>query len=83
MEVVVTAKALKQYNSLSDPDRLKIKKRMKSLEDNPLLGKLLSGSFSEVRSLKAWPYRILYYIDLKNKKIYVITVAHRQGVYKS
>jgi len=82
MQVVITPKALKQYNHLPKPDQTKIKRKLLSLEQYPLEGKKLSGKLSEIRSLRAWPYRILYYIDDKRRKVFVVTIAHRQGVYK-
>jgi mRNA-degrading endonuclease RelE of RelBE toxin-antitoxin system len=82
MEVIVTPKALKQYNHLPKTEQTKIKKKLLLLELNAKDGKKLSGEYSELRSLRAWPYRIVYYIDSKVKKIYVVTIAHRQGVYK-
>ncbi len=81
MQVVITPKALKQYNHLPTQDQLKIKRKLIILEQSPLEGKKLTGSLTGVRSLKAWPYRILYYIDEKSKKVFIVTTAHRQGVY--
>jgi mRNA-degrading endonuclease RelE of RelBE toxin-antitoxin system len=82
MEVIVTPKALKQYIHLPKTEQTKIKKKLLLLEQNAQEGKKLSGEYTELRSIKAWPYRIVYFIDNKVKKIYVVTIAHRQGVYK-
>lgn len=82
MEVIITPKATKQYRNLTQPDQIKIKKRILLLKSQPLEGKKLSGTLAEMRSLRAWPYRILYYIDLKKQKLFIVTIAHRQGVYK-
>jgi mRNA-degrading endonuclease RelE of RelBE toxin-antitoxin system len=82
MEVIVTPKALKQYNHLPKTEQTKIKKKLLLLEQNAQEGKKLSGEYTELRSLRAWPYRIVYFIDNKVKKIYVVTIAHRQGIYK-
>jgi mRNA-degrading endonuclease RelE of RelBE toxin-antitoxin system len=82
MQVIVTPKALKQYNNLPKTEQAKIKKKLLTLEQNSQEGKKLSGEYAELRSLKAWPYRIIYYIDNAQKKIFIVTVAHRQGVYK-
>jgi addiction module RelE/StbE family toxin len=82
MEVIVTPKALKQYNHLPKTEQAKIKKKLLLLEKNAQEGKKLSGEYAELRSLRVWPYRIVYYIDNKGKKIFVVTIAHRQGVYK-
>ena len=82
MEVIVTPKALKQYNHLPKSDQTKIKKKLMHLENDPQEGKKLSGEYADLRSVRAWPYRIIYYIDNSKKKIFVVTIAHRQGVYK-
>lgn len=82
MQVIVTPKALKQYKHLPKIDQQKIKKKLLVLEQNFQEGKKLSGEFAELRSLRAWPYRIIYYINNKQKKIFITTIAHRQGVYK-
>ncbi|MBM3205426.1 type II toxin-antitoxin system RelE/ParE family toxin [Candidatus Shapirobacteria bacterium] len=81
MQVIITPKALRQYQHLSKPDQSKIRKRLLILEKNPQEGKKLSGKLLGIRSLKAWPYRIIYLIDRKQKQIFVITIAHRQGAY--
>ncbi len=82
MQVIVTPNALKQYNHLPKTEQAKIKKKLLVLEQYPLEGKKLSGEYVELRSLKAWPYRIVYYIDKRQKKIFIVMMAHRQGVYK-
>ena len=82
MEVIVTPKALRQYKHLPKSEQAKIKKRLLILEQNPQEGKKLSGKLLGIRSLKVWPYRIIYLIEKKEKKIFVVTIAHRQGVYK-
>lgn len=82
MQVIVTPKALKQYNNLPKTEQLKIKKKLYILEQNPLEGKKLSGAYAILYSIRAWPYRIIYYIDEKQKKLFIVTIAHRQGVYK-
>lgn len=82
MDVVVTPKAEKQYNRLPKNQQQKIKKRLLILEKSPLEGKKLGGELEETYSLRAWPYRILYLINRKKNKIFVVTIAHRQGAYK-
>jgi mRNA-degrading endonuclease RelE of RelBE toxin-antitoxin system len=82
MQVIITPKALKQYRHLPKPEQIKIKKRFLILEKNAQEGKKLSGQLLGIRSLKVWPYRIIYFINTKQKQVFVITIAHRQGVYK-
>lgn len=82
MQVIVTPKALKQYNHIPKSEQVKIKKKLLALEYNSQEGKKLSGKFEELRSLRAWPYRIIYSVDTIEKRIFIVTIAHRQGVYK-
>lgn len=82
MQVIITPKATRQYNHLPKSEQAKIKKKLSLLETESLAGKKLSGEFSELRSLRAWPYRIIYYIAEEKQIIYVTTILHRQGVYK-
>lgn len=81
MQVIITPKAQKQYESLPKTEQAKIKRKILTLEENPLAGKKLSGETKELKSLKAWPYRIIYYLDKKQNKIFIVTIAHRQGIY--
>lgn len=82
MRVIITPKAEKQYSRLSKHEQAKIRKKLTLLEIAPLAGKKLSGELTEQRTLRAWPYRIIYYMDKSQKLIYVTTILHRQGVYK-
>lgn len=79
MQVIITPEAQKQYKHLPKSEQNKIKRKLVLLEQDHLQGKKLSGKLSEIRSLKAWPYRILYII--KENKVVIVTIAHRQGVY--
>lgn len=82
MEVVITPKANKQYDQIPKTEQIKIKKKLLVLDQNPYDGQKLSGNFSGLRSLRAWPYSIIYYVDRKLKRVFVVTIAHRQGVYE-
>lgn len=74
MNIFITPEAEKQYNHLPPSEQKKIRKRLQLLEGDRYIGKKLSGSLSELRSLKAWPYRIVYFIDEKSKSIFVVTI---------
>lgn len=82
MRIIITPKALTHCKRLPKNEMLKIQQRLKLLETNPYLGKKLEGKFAGTYSLRAWPYRIVYIIDSKQKSIFVVSVLHRQGVYK-
>ncbi len=82
MKVYLTREAKKQLFSHRVSDQVKIQKKCTSLADNALLGKQLSGEFKGLRSLKAWPYRIIYLIKTEEKEVWITSILHRQGVYK-
>ena len=82
MQVIITPKAQKQYEHLPKDEQAKIKKKLLVLESDPLSGKKLAGELKEQRSFRAWPYRIIYYMNVNEEKIYVTSIIHRQGAYK-
>lgn len=82
MQITITAEAQKQYKRFPRSAQTKIKKKLNVLKDNPLLGKKLEGELAEYRSLRAWPYRIIYSIDETKEEVIVKTIIHRQGAYK-
>lgn len=81
MDVILSKNAQKQYKRFPKSDQRKIFIKLSSLKDDPAAGKKLSGELKGIRSLRAWPYRILYEINEKEKRVEVLVIAHRQGVY--
>jgi len=82
MQITIAAEAQRQYKKFPKSAQTKIKKKLNALKDSPLLGKKLEGELTEYRSLRAWPYRIIYSIDETKEEIIVKTIIHRQGAYK-
>lgn len=82
MQIVITAEANKQYKHLPKSEQIKIRKKLSLLENDPFSGKKLSGELAGYRSLRVWPYRIIYTIDETRSEIEVKSILHRQGVYK-
>ncbi len=83
MQIIVTPKAIRQFDRIPRIDQKKIKRKLETLEQNPYEGKKLSAELSETRTIRAWPYRILYYINQKEKKVFIVSIVHRQGAYKN
>jgi mRNA-degrading endonuclease RelE of RelBE toxin-antitoxin system len=79
-KVIITPKAQKQFTHLPPSEQAKIKKKLALFGTDPLVGKILSGELSDLRSLKAWPYRIIYYIE--KDTVYITSILHRQGAYQ-
>ncbi len=82
IQVVITSEASKQYKHLPAKEQKKIKKKLLLLEQSPLAGKKLSGELSGYRSLRVWPYRIIYTIDESSLNLTIKSIIHRQGAYK-
>jgi mRNA-degrading endonuclease RelE of RelBE toxin-antitoxin system len=82
MELILSKKAAKQYLHLPKIEQIKIKKKLLLLQSNPLLGKKLEGELEADRSLRAWPYRIIYEVNKSAKRIEISDILHRQVAYK-
>ena len=82
MQIFYKAEAVKNLKNLNPTEKQKAKRKIESLLSNPLSGKKLKGEFSDLRSLKAWPLRIIYFFDPKSQTITIITVDFRGDVYK-
>lgn len=74
--------AEKFFLKLKISDKKKITKTLDRLSKNPLQGEKLKGEYEGLYRLVAWPYRIIYSFDSKNNTIEVVTIGHRQEVYK-
>lgn len=77
--VYITPKAQKQFKHIPLSEQAKIRKKFAVLESDPYIGKKLSGELSQLRSLRVWPYRIIYYIE--KGCVFVTSIIHRQGAY--
>lgn len=82
MEVIVTPEALKQFKKIPQKDHQKIKKKLNLLKEDIFLGKKLEGQLTKYRSIRVWPYRIIYFIDNSKETIFIISILHRQGAYR-
>jgi mRNA-degrading endonuclease RelE of RelBE toxin-antitoxin system len=82
MKVFLTAEVRKQLEKIPRNQRSKIYRKFEVLGENPGIGKKLKGEMADKHSLRAWPYRILYILDRNKDRILVVSIAHRQGIYK-
>lgn len=81
MKVILSKNASREYEKLPKPAQKKLIKKLISLQEGEE-GKALAGELKGYYSLRVWPYRIIYSINSKEKRIEVHKIAHRQGVYK-
>jgi len=80
MQLLYKTPVLKQLQKIPPKERVKILSKLEALAQTPLIGKQLKGELKRLRSLRSWPYRIIYQLEKDNITIY--SVAHRQSVYK-
>ena len=83
MKVILSKNARKDYEHLPRPEQAKVRKKLASLEQNPYVGKKLTGELAGIRSLRSWPYRILYEINESGSRVEVHKIKHRQEAYKN
>lgn len=83
MDVIFSKNATKQFNRLPKTEQSKIRKKLIILKEDPYSGKQLSGDLNGLFSFKAWPYRIIYEINKKKKRVEVSKIIHRQGAYRN
>lgn len=82
VKIVYSDEVLKQLKRIGPAELKKARKKIISLADDPLAGKQLQGKFTGVRSLKAWPLRILYAFDPDTQTVIIKAVDYRGDVYK-
>jgi mRNA interferase RelE/StbE len=74
--------ALKQIELLPKKDQQRVFSSMEILKENPLAGKQLEGKYKGLRTLRVWPYRIIYAVDHRVITVTVVKVGHRRDVYR-
>ena len=82
MELILSKNAEKEYKKLPKSDQKKVYRKLLIIEKNPTDGKKLLGQLAGVYSARVWPYRILFQINDKEKRVEVLKIAHRQSVYR-
>jgi len=45
------------------------------------MGKKLEGELKKMRSIRIWPYRIIYQVFRKKITILIVSITHRQSAY--
>lgn len=82
IQLVLSKEAQKLLLKLNTSDQKKISKSFDKLQQNPLSGEKLKGEYAGLYKIYAWPYRVIYNFDLETKTILIVTLGHRQGIYK-
>lgn len=81
MQVAYSKDALKQIKKLPKTEAIKVLRKIEIIKENPLFGKKLEGEFYQMRSVRAWPYRIIYRFNAVDSLV-ILAIKHRQEAYK-
>lgn len=81
-QVVLVKSARKRLQKLPKIKKDSVLKALKELEQDPFLGKPLTGELAGLFSLRVWPYRIIYRIEKSRLVVIVLNIGHRQSAYK-
>lgn len=81
-QILLSRKAEKNLYKINQPFQKRTLNLINKLKKSPYLGKALLGRLKGLCSLRIWPFRLIYEIDSKHKKITILVIAHRQKVYK-
>lgn len=81
-KVELAHQAEKEFAKLDRDHQQRIAHAFLNLQEDPFLGKRLRGQFKGLWSYRLWPYRIVYQIYQKQLLVFIVRIAHRQGVYK-
>ena len=82
MDLIYRDQAIKDLKKIGPVERKKAIQKLESLFGYPLAGKSLEGKLAHLRSLRAWPLRIIYDFNKENKTITVHTIDYRGNIYK-
>lgn len=79
--IVVADRAKKSLAKFPQKVASKVISKLEVLVTDPHIGKKLAGELNGLFSLRVWTYRIIYRVDDKKKRVEIINIGHRQGIY--
>lgn len=80
--IIVAPKAKKQLKPIRKIYQQAIDEALKEIKYNPLIGKSLTRELTGKYSYRIGVYRIIYKINNRDQKIYVISAGHRATIYE-
>ncbi|PIZ96241.1 MAG: type II toxin-antitoxin system RelE/ParE family toxin [Candidatus Levybacteria bacterium CG_4_10_14_0_2_um_filter_36_16] len=79
--LIFSSKAGSEVKKLSKNHQKAIIAAATELKDIPFLGKPLGRDLTGRRSLRVGVYRLIYTINVKDRKVTILSVGHRSVVY--
>ncbi len=82
-KILLSKEADKAYEKFPISEKKKIDKVIFRISQDPFRSsKKLQGEFAGLYAVRAWPYRVTFTMDTKAKKVFIVSIAHRQSIYK-
>lgn len=79
--IIISPKAKKELKLFPLRYKQTIRDVIYEIKENPLSGKALARELTGKYSYKVGVYRIIYKINKRDKKIYILTAGHRGIIY--
>ena len=73
---------LKQFRRLPDNVKVRVRRRVEELSENPYLGRRLAGELAGFWKDRVGKYRVIYKIDEVKKAVILYDIALRRRVYE-
>ena len=73
--------AEKQLEKIPNVLKKKIYSILTAVVADPFQGKKMKGRYKGYYRVRAWPYRIIYSVHMRESLVIVIRIAHRQSSY--
>jgi mRNA interferase RelE/StbE len=81
-KVILSTRAKRDFKKLDAKIKKRILPALIALGQDPFLGKKLKKKFKGCFSIRAWPYRIVYYVEREKILVVVIRIRHRKDSYR-
>ncbi len=81
-ELIIASQAQRELRKIRKLYRDTLLTTLKEIKEDPFLGKPLSEELVGSFSARVGVFRILYKVNKKDKKVYIISVGHRSKVYQ-
>ncbi len=82
MQIVYLPKTKKHLKKIDKKYFTKIFNGIELLATKPDSGKLLVGKLQGKRSLRVWPYRVVYSVSQEKSLIIIEAIQPRQDIYR-
>lgn len=81
-QLVLPEDVQKRARKLPKPIQKRLPKALLFLKANPIAGERLQGKLDGFFKYRLGDYRIVYTFNSKISRLEIVTIEHRQGVYK-